>query len=588
MPVTYLRGMLFATSCLVLLSCKEKRPAPSSTLINALALKRGELISCGRADQQFGSLSFAITGSKNSRENFMLGLKLLHSFEYDEAEKVFARIIDQEPGCVMAYWGVAMSNFHPLWTPPLPAELTKGTAALAIAKSLPSPSPRETGYVEALASFYDDWEKTDHHSRCIRFEQSMNALQAAYPDDKEIKIFYALALDAAADPTDKTYQKQLAAGAILNALYASYPDHPGIVHYLIHTYDLPGLATHALTAARRYASVAPSSAHALHMPSHIFTRLGLWTEGIQSNLQSVSSAQCYAEAAGIKGHWDEELHGLDYLVYSYLQTGDNQRAAEQLRYLSGITEVHPANFKVAYAFAAMPARMVLENKRWPEAATLQAPKANFSWSAYPMQEAMLHFTRALGSCHTGDLKTVQSEIRVLQQLHDTLLVQKDAYKANQVLVQATTARAWLHWKEGHKDSALFLMTQAAELEDKTEKHPVTPGELLPARELLGDLLLAVNDPAQALVAYEANLAQRPNRFNGLYGAGLAAQELGDTSKARQYYRQLLAINGNNTGRPELEVVRRYLKLQISQYHFHNASFNNICIRNRTFLIQHPI
>lgn len=547
-------------SCLVLLSCKEKSPAPSPALISALDLKRGQLISCGPSEQQFGSLSFAITGNKSSRENFNLGLKLLHSFEYDEAEKVFARIIEQEPGCVMAYWGVAMSNFHPLWTPPLPAELTKGAAALAIARSLPAPSPRETAYVEALSSFYTAYDKIDHRSRCIRFEQSMNALRAAYPDDKEAKILYALSLVAAADPTDKTYQKQLQAGTILNTLYASYPDHPGIVHYLIHTYDAPGLATQALTAARRYASVAPSSAHALHMPSHIFTRLGLWMEGIQSNLHSVSSAQCYAQAAGIKGHWDEELHGLDYLVYGYLQTGDNQRASEQLRYLNSIKEIHPANFKVAYAFAAIPSRIVLENKRWSEAAALQAPKANFSWSGFPWQEAMLHFTRAMGSAHTGDLKAAQLEIEVLQRLRDTLLSQKDAYKANQVLVQVATARAWLHWKMGDKDSALHLMEQAAALEDKTEKHPVTPGEVLPARELLGDLLLELKDPARALVAYEANLKQHPNRFNGLYGAGLAAQQLGDTSKAGQYYRQLLAISRDSPeGRPELAAAKRYLR-----------------------------
>jgi tetratricopeptide (TPR) repeat protein len=560
MRITNLRGIVLTVSCFVVLSCKEKHPSPSPALISALELKRGQLISCGPSEQQFGSLSFAITGNAASRQDFTLGLKLLHSFEYDEAEKVFARIIDQEPGCMMAYWGVAMSLFHPLWTAPLPAELKKGAAALAIARSLPSPTPRESGYVDAIASFYTDWDKVDHQTRCLRFEQSMKALQLAYPEDKEAEILYALALDAAADPGDKTYQKQKQAGTILNALYASQPDHPGVVHYLIHTYDAPELASQALTAARRYASVAPSSAHALHMPSHIFTRLGLWEEGIQSNLGSVASAQCYAQTAGIKGHWDEELHGLDYLVYGYLQTGDNQKATAQLQYLHNIREVHPANFKVAYAFAAIPSRIVLENKRWSEAAALQAPPANFSWSSFPLQEAMLHFTRAMGMAHTGELKAAQSEIQVMQQLRDTLLSQKDAYKANQVLVQVTTAKAWLHWKAGHKDSALQLMRQAAELEDKTEKHPVTPGEVLPARELLGDLLLELNDPVQALAAYEANLEKRPNRFNGLYGAGLAAQKAGDTSKAGKYYRQLLSVarNGSVNGRPELAAIKKYL------------------------------
>lgn len=551
--------LLFPVFCLLILLpfCKQKNSGPSKDMISAIDLKSGQVVSCGPADKQFGSAEFKITCSEKVKEDFNLAIKLLHSFEYDEAEKAFAKVIDKEPDCAMAYWGVAMSNFHPLWTPPTEAELKKGARAIQIAQSLPT-SKRETAYIDAIASYFRDWEKTGHSIRCLDFEKKMEAIYTSYPDDKEAAVFYALALNAAADPTDKSFSKQKKAGGILMALYPGQPDHPGIAHYLIHTYDFPELAQQGLTAARNYASIAPSSAHALHMPSHIFTRLGLWDECIRSNNTSVTSAKCYAEAVGIKGHWDEELHGLDYLVYAHLQKGDNDSAKKHWDYLKTINEVHPVNFKVAYAFAAIPSRYLLENKMWQEAANLTVMPLNFPWNNFPWQEAIVHFTRLLGSVHTGNLTSAKEELNQLHRLHDTLVSQKDAYKANQVAIQIKASEAWISMKEGKNKQALLLMQLAADMEDKTEKHPVTPCEVIPARELLADMLLQMNNPAKALEAYEADLQKQPNRFNAIYGAGVAAQKLGDTQKAKTYFQQLLQVAGKvRSNRVEIKNSKQF-------------------------------
>lgn len=563
MKTTFLQqGFLFFLIPIIF-SCKEKKASPAEKLINEMGLKRGAIISCGPGPQLLGSVDFKISSKeKKVQDDFNLAIKLLHSFEYDEAEKMFAKIIDEDPACAMAYWGVAMSNFHPLWTPPLEEELKKGTRAIEIARSISQKTKKEESYINAIASFYQDWKTVDHRTRSNNFEKAMEQLNKEYPDDKETAVFYALALNAAADPADKTFAKQKKAGAILNALYPSQPDHPGIIHYIIHTYDSPELAEFGLPAARKYATVAPSSAHALHMPSHIFTRMGLWNECINSNLASISSAKCYAEEAGIKGHWDEELHGLDYLVYAYLQKGDNNEAKKQWDYLKTINVVSPVNFKVAYAFAAIPSRYLLENKLWKEAADLNSHRENFSWENYPWQKAIIHFTRLLGNVHLGNINAANNELKEMNSIRNKLIEMKDAYKANQVAIQIKASEAWLKWAEKKNEEALTLMYTAADMEEKTEKHPVTPGEVLPARELLGDLLLAMNQPAKALEAYEANLKKRPSRFNGLYSAGLAAEKAGNMEKAKYYYQQLISMtNTANSSRNEINVARQFLKVQ---------------------------
>ncbi|TGE21046.1 hypothetical protein [Hymenobacter metallicola] len=516
--------------------------APSQAEINAIGLKQGSITMCGPASgQQLGTATFGTSCSAAVQPDFNLALTLLHSFEYDEAEKVFARVIAREPSCAMAYWGVAMCSYHPLWTPPSPAELTKGAKAIELAQRLPGKTPRETAYIQVLQAFYQDWEHVEHKVRALRLEQAMARVHAQYPQDPEATIFYALALDAAADPTDKTFVKQKKAGALLQALYPGEPNHPGILHYLIHTYDYPELARLALPATRKYASVAPSSAHALHMPSHIFTRLGLWDECITSNLAATESARCYAASTGLPGHWDEELHGLDYLMYAYLQQGKTELARAQWQYLATIREVTPVNFKVAYAYAAIPARYVLENRLWQEAARLPLRPGSLDWQQYPWQAGIIHFTRALGQAHLGHPDSARREVEALRGLHHALLGQKDAYKATQVQIQLLGAEAWTLLAAGEAAAAEQRMRQAADLEDRTEKHPVTPSEVLPARELLADMLLQLQRPQEALAAYEANLRTHPNRRNGLRGAATAAAQSGAPEKAARYGQQLRKV-----------------------------------------------
>jgi len=550
---------LFFTLPALLLACGENILTPSKEQIAGLHLKTGQIISCGPPGKEFGTVNFEITGNEKVKEDFNIAIALLHSFEYDESEKVFAKIIDESPDCSMAYWGVALCNFHPLWEPPSEASLKKGAKAIEMANSISKKSKRESDYINAVSAYYRDWNNTDPHTRSIHFEKAMENLRNKYVDDKEASIFYALALDASADPKDQSYSNQKKAGSILNALYEANPNHPGIIHYIIHNYDYPGIAKFALTAARRYADVAPSSAHALHMPSHIFTRLGLWDECIQSNLKSVAAAKCYAESAGIKGHWDEELHGLDYLVYAYLQKGDNTAAREQLKYIESINEVYPVNFKCAYTFAAIPSRIALENNNWSEAVELQLVPINFPWNQFPWQESIIHFARLLGAVHTGEFLAAQSQLKKLNDLHDVLQSQKDVYKSNQVAIQIKAGEAWIAFMKNNKTEALNLMNVAANMEDSTSKHPVTPGEVLPARELYADMLLKMKQNENALQAYENVLQKSPNRFKSLYGAGVAAERSGNIEKAIFYYKQLLSVSNSHSNRPELIVASSFLK-----------------------------
>lgn len=542
----------------LILSCNTHNSSVSKNEIAELNLKRGDVISCGAPDKEFGTAKFETTCSEDVKKDFNVAIELLHSFEYDESEKVFAAIIDKSPECAMAYWGVAMCNFHPLWEPPSVTELEKGAKAVEIAKSISKKSEREAGYINAVGAYYEAWDKTNPRTRAVNFKNAMEQLHNNYPDDKEATIFYALALVASADPTDKTYANQKKAGEILNALYPGEPNHPGIVHYIIHTYDYPGLAKLALPAAREYANVAPSSAHALHMPSHIFTRLGLWDESIQSNLRSIEAAKCYAESAGIKGHWDEEFHGMDYLVYAYLQKGENDSAQAALKYLQTMNDAYPVNFKVAYAFSAIPSRVVLENKNWKDAAELKLYPLNFPWQKFPWQEAILHFTRLIGAVNLENKSEAINELTKLNVLRDTLMQQKDLYKSKLVEVQIKTGEAWIEFKNGNKDKAVNLMELAANMEDSTEKHPVTPSAVLPARELLADMLFQMNNYAQSLQAYEDVLQNCPNRFNSLYGAAIAARKTGNKEKETFYLHQLSAITANvKSDRKELAEVKYF-------------------------------
>jgi tetratricopeptide (TPR) repeat protein len=514
------------------LSCKsDTKNGPAA--VNALELKRGEVVSCGPQDgEMFGTVSFTASVPENLQKDFNIGIALLYSFEYDESEKMFAKVIDKAPECAMAYWGVAMSNFHPLWAPPTAAELKKGMQAIGIARSIKNKTQRESEYIEAVARFYENADQLDHLSRLVRFEKAMESVYKTYPDDLEASVFYALALNAAADPADKKYTNQRKAFDLLNPIFQKAPLHPGIAHYIIHNCDYPELAELALPAARKYAKIAPSSAHAQHMPSHIFTRLGYWDECIQSNLVAASSAQCYAEQVKLNGHWDEELHCLDYLVYSYLQKGDYSHAKQQLDYLQKINEVSPVTFKVAYAFAAIPARYALERKEWKEAAGLQLQMANVPWEKFPWQKAIFHFAKSMGYVHLNKIDSAQTELATLKSLYVALTKDKNTVlEAAQVAVQVKATEAWIEHKLGNAEKAIELMTSAADMEDATEKHPVTPCAVIPARELLGDMLLEMDKPALALRAFELDLKIHPNRLNGLQGLNAASQQAVKTAQA---------------------------------------------------------
>lgn len=521
-----------ALAALIFFSCSgKKHPFRFESELEDLNLERGEITLCGTGTNPLGTVAFSQSCSEKVRSDFNLATALLHSFEYTEAEKIFAKVIDKDPECIMAYWGAAMCNFHPLWTPPNPEELEKGSKIIRLARSVnKNKSSRESDYLEAIATIYDQWSTLDYRTRILKFEKASEHLFEQYPEDKEAGIFYALALGASADPADKGFYNQKKAGNILNAIFINEPNHPGIAHYLIHNYDYPELAELALPAARKYAAIATASAHAQHMPSHIFTRLGLWDESIQSNLNSIASAQCYAENSGVKGHWDEELHGLDYLIYAYLQKADDEKALEQIRYLKTIKEVFPQNFKVAYSFASMPTRYAIERKDWAAAARLELEPAELPWDKFLWEKANINFGRLLGAVHTHNLKDAQLELAQIQSIHGKLEQLKDSYKANLVLIQIKAGEAWIKLEEGHKVQAIKLMTEAADMEDATAKHPVTPGEIIPARELLGDLYLETGDFTGALNAYKEDLNRHPNRFNGLYGAGLALENQGTPKK----------------------------------------------------------
>ncbi|MCK5280103.1 MAG: hypothetical protein KAK04_16225, partial [Cyclobacteriaceae bacterium] len=348
-----------ALSCTI--GCQNKKSSPPELL--SIDLLRGDIVLCG--GDQFGEVSFSLSCSYKTVKTFDLAISLLHSFEYEEAEKAFVQVIDTDPNCAMAYWGVAMSIIHSLWYQTDMSYLNKGSNLLEIAKKIPTGN-REKDYLDAINEYYKDYSTLDQKTRELLYEKKMETLYKKYEDDKEAAIFYALALRASADPTDKSYTKQKKSGEILEKLFIEQPNHPGIAHYIIHNYDYPELAHLALPTARRYADIAPASSHAQHMPSHIFTRLGLWDESIESNVNSASSARCYAEESAMDGHWSNELHAMGYLVYAYLQKGDNEKAMEQYNYSQTINKIYPSNYS-PYNFDAIQVRMVLENKQWVKA-----------------------------------------------------------------------------------------------------------------------------------------------------------------------------------------------------------------------------
>ena len=508
-----------------------------------------------------GTVDFPTSCNAKAQESFSRGAAQLHSFGYEEARLAFSDAAKADPTCAMAYWGVARTWYHPIWAPPTPDELKAGAAALARAQALDAKTSRERDYISALAVFYKDWQTVDHATRAKNYEQALGAVRDRNPNDDEAAIFHALQLVAIGylDPTDKSYGWQKKGSEILNNLLPRHPDHPGVAHYIIHSVDYPSLAELGLQAARAYAKIAPDAPHALHMPSHIFTRLGLWDDSIASNNASAKSAIAQAQRLHGGGGAFDQLHAMDYLIYAYLQEAKDASARKLLAEMEEITKLNENQFAAAYAFAASPARWALERRDWRAAAALEIKPAWFPWNRFRNAEALVHYARAIGAARAGDVAAARRSTDEIAAIQRAMPATRDYDWSGSIGAQWEAATALIAWAEGKKDEGVRLLRMAADHEDAVDKHPVTPGALLPVREMLADLLLENGGAAEALKEYEAVLQTAPRRFNATAGAAKAADKAGDRTKARAYATQLLAIASNaETSRPELEWARVYL------------------------------
>src|SRR5438552_1797940 len=547
---------------------KISKPVLFVALLTALvsvSLVRAQEMHRHDSSEELGQVNFPVSCTAAAQKQFNRAVAWLHSFEYEAAEKAFTEVTITDPKCGMAYWGIAMSHYHPLWAPPTLAELQKGSSAVEKAKVAGARTQRERDYIAAIEAFYKASDKLDHKVRTFAYSNAMEQLFQRHPSDNEAGVFYALTLIATGMmANDKSYAREEKAAQILNRVLAREPKHPGVAHYVIHAYDYPALAHLALPAARSYAKIAPASAHAKHMPSHIFTRLGLWQEAIRSNLDAEAAAKAYAVRNHLSGVFDEQFHAMDYLVYAYLQGAQDKQAWGVLDELTKIQRAEPETFKVAYAFTAIPARYALERRRWNEAAKLTLSPVSlgaFPWARFRWAEANIHFARAIGAARTGDTASAREDVEELAAIQQALVEIKGDYDwAKEVDIQRQAASAWLAHAERKDDEALQLMRATADLEDATEKHPVMPGAILPAREMLGDLLRELNRPAVALKEYEAALEISANRFNSIYGVARSAEISGDGKKARADYERLVELCNQSDGiSRELQQARENLE-----------------------------
>ena len=521
-----------------------------------------------------GKVEFPISCTPSVQSEFSRGVALLHSFFYEEARRVFASVAERDPKCAMAQWGIAMTWWHPIWTPPRPDEMSAGKAAIEKAMALNAGTDRERGFITALNVYYNTRESSNAgaigqschgpvgpRDRVIAYEKAMHQLRDKYPDEFEVQAFYAFAVLAAgyAMPNDTTLSKQLEAAALLEKLWKQNPNHPGVVHYLIHCYDYPALAQRGLAAAQSYASIAPWVPHALHMPSHIFTRLGMWDESIAANGASAEASRAYAAMRHRDATEAEELHALDYMAYSYLQEARDTEAKKIVDLAAKVRKTNPElEFSAAYALAAIPTRYAFERNDWASAATLTVPNLPH-WSSFPFMEALIEYGHALGRAHTGDLDGARKAIARMQQLRDATKDPKFDYFKNHLDLQMQAASAWVAASEGKKSEAIEMLRRAADAEDILGKHPVSPGAFVPVREQLGSLLLEGGQSKEAQREFEAALKIYPGRFRGLYGAARAAEQNGDKESASRYYAKLAAQTTKAaSSRDELNHVREFL------------------------------
>lgn len=512
--------------------------------------------------EKLGAVHFSTSCNEGAQKEFDRSVALLHSFQFSKAIQGFNAALKNDATCGIAYWGIALSR----WSNPFAAgikdtsQLQEGLENARQGNTTGAKTERERAYIAAVARLYSDFENTPQRGRLIEYRDAMSEVASKYPADQEAQIFYALAVAASEDPSDKTYRGRLKAGAILERLFQEEPNHPGLAHYIIHTYDVPSLASRALDAARRYSEIAPDAPHALHMPSHTFTRTGYWQDSIDSNVAA-------AAAAKREGQTAEELHASDYETYAYLQTGQDEAARRVLHSLPEIASRFDPKTVIGgaagpsagyFALAAIPARYALERGDWKQATQLTPRKTPF-----PYTEAMTWFARGLGFARMGQAAAAYESAANLKQIRERLSKSGENYWGQQVEIQELEVRAWANLAEGKKEQALQQMESSAELEDGTEKSAVTPGPLAPARELLGEMLLATNQPAQALAEFEATLKKEPGRFRSLYGAGHAAQLDGNGEASHKYFRELLEVceHSDRPGRAEFREARR----SVSQY-----------------------
>jgi tetratricopeptide (TPR) repeat protein len=507
--------------------------------------------------EKLGTVRFATSCNEAAQTEFNRAVALLHSFQFSRAIEGFNAVLKNDATCGIAYWGIALSDWSNPFAPGAKdkSQLRAGRDSAERGNTVGAKTEREHAYIAAVGKLYSGYERTPQRARSITYRDAMGEVAAKYPEDHEAQIFYALALAASEDPADKTYADRLKAGAILEKLFEEEPTHPGLAHYIIHTYDVPALADRALVAARRYSEIAPDAPHALHMPSHTFTRTGYWQESIDSNIAA-------AAAARREGQTAEELHASDYESYAYLQTGQDEAAGRIVSSLPEIASRFDPKVVISgaggpsvgyFALAAIPARYALERQDWKQAVQLALRETPF-----PYADAMTWFARGLGAARLGRAAKANESAAALQQIRERLSKANENYWALQVEIQERAVEAWASLAAGKKEEALRQMKSAAELEDGTEKSAVTPGPLAPARELLGEMLLEMNEPAQALAQFEATLKKEPRRFRALYGAAHAAQLSGNRDASQRYFRELLKVcdHADKPGRPELIEAER--------------------------------
>jgi tetratricopeptide (TPR) repeat protein len=501
-------------------------------------------------EEEVGSVHFVTSCSKTVGVSFNRAVALLHSFQYEQTRQAFTEISVQDPNCAMAKWGIAMSHYHGLWDN---GDLAAGREAIHKAQDVAGANPettaREKAYIDAIAEIYREDGK-DKYAHAQAFEQKMAGVQAAYPEDSEAAIFHALTLAITAPKTDKTYANQRKCGEILEPIFAKQPHHPGVAHYIIHCYDNPVLAEQGLGAARMYAKIAPASAHANHMPSHLFTRVGSWDESIASNTKSAQLAAA-AESTSKNGEArDQRLHAMDYLAYAYLQSGRVKQAKAVLDEMNSLPPVGGLTLTNDYAVAAIPARYALELGNWQEASELRARRDAVDWT-----QGITWMAIGVGSARSGNLERAGQAEQTLASLRDAVTKENNVYWSNQVEVQRREVAGWIAEKGGKTAEAIATMRSAADLEESMDKNAVTPGAVIPAREMLAELLLKENHPQESLVEYEAVLKISPNRFNALFGAASAADALGNASVANHYFHKLTETAVGDE-RPELVTARK--------------------------------